>query len=143
MALAKWIAASGDEIGHRPFLVSSHCGGCVRVDRDRRRWQRSSFLRLQKQHNCVTELFISERRQQWRGNVHHARPEFPAETMLRSYIILVFHAQPRHFGGPNADRHYAKKNQVWRTSSSWQEEAAENTSELFQPEVRVERQLCM
>ena len=27
MALAKWIAASRDEIGHRPFLVSSHCGG--------------------------------------------------------------------------------------------------------------------
>ena len=113
-------------------LVDDDCDAeTMRVDRDRRRWQRSSFLRLQKQHNCVTEFSISARRQQWRGNVHHARPEFAAETMLRSYISLVFHARPRHFGGPHADPHYAKKTQVWKTSSSWQEEAAENTSELF------------
>ena len=33
--------------------------------------------------------------------------------------------------GPHADQHYAKKIQVWRTNSSWQQEAAENNSELF------------
>ena len=131
MRVARPIEKRPEACRHRPFLGSSQCGGCVRVDRDRGRWQRSSFLRLEKQHNCVTEFSISARKQQWRGNVPHARPEFAAETMLRSYISLVFHARPRHFGGPQADRHYAKKTQVWRTSSSWQQEAAENPSELF------------
>ena len=72
---------------HEPFPVSSHCGGCVRVDRDRRRWQRSSY----------------------RSN-----------TTASQNV-------PSHRGNNSGE----KKTQVWRTNSSWQQEAAENNSELF------------
>ena len=109
----------------------------------RRRWWVSQGLLKKDQRHLVTDLFqclpIAEDACESIGTEgdgneaasSHARPKFAAETLLRSYISLIFHARPRNFGGPHADRHYAKKTQVWRTSSSWQQEAAENTSELF------------
>ena len=117
---------------HEPFPVSSYSGDAcesIRTEEDGNKAASSGYRSNTPALQSVP--LQREWRQQWRRNFHHARPEFGAEPLLCSYTNFVFHARSRHFRGPHADQHYVKKTQVWRTNSSWQQEVAENNSELF------------